>query len=111
MAHLLDLQTPCALVDLDRVERSTGRMSEKVARLGAKLRPHVKTHKCVEAARLQCAGHNAGITVSTLAEARLMAEGGFRDITWAMPLPLPQLRHPRQPWRTQVWRPRWRDWR
>jgi len=48
----------------------------------------VKTHKCIEAAQLQVAGHFGGITVSTLAEAHYFAEGGFTDITWAFPLPL-----------------------
>lgn len=81
-----DLKTPCALVDLDVVERNTARMAERVARLGARLRPHVKTHKCLEAARLQVRGHFGGITVSTLAEARFFAGAGFRDITYAVPV-------------------------
>ena len=50
---IADLKTPCALVDLDVVERNTARMAERMAGLGVRLRPHVKTHKCVEAARLQ----------------------------------------------------------
>jgi D-serine deaminase-like pyridoxal phosphate-dependent protein len=86
------LPTPCAVVDLDTVERNTRRMAERMARLGVRLRPHVKTHKCVEAARLQTRGHFGGITVSTLAEARHFASAGFRDITWAFPLPLPRIR-------------------
>jgi tRNA-splicing ligase RtcB len=44
------------------------------------LRPHVKTHKCVEAARLQVRGHFGGITVSTLAEANFFATAGVRDM-------------------------------
>lgn len=86
-----DLKTPCAVLDLDVLERNTARMAERVARLGARLRPHVKTHKCLEAARLQVRGHFGGITVSTLAEARFFAQGGFRDITYAFPLPLSSL--------------------
>jgi D-serine deaminase-like pyridoxal phosphate-dependent protein len=81
-----ELPTPCALVDLDRLERNCARMSERVARLGTRLRPHVKTHKCVEAARLQVRGHFGGITVSTLAEAGAFAAAGFRDITYAVPI-------------------------
>jgi D-serine deaminase-like pyridoxal phosphate-dependent protein len=81
-----DLQTPCALVDLDAVERNTAAMSERVARLGSRLRPHVKTHKTLEAARLQVRGAFGGITVSTLAEARFFARAGFRDITYAVPI-------------------------
>jgi D-serine deaminase-like pyridoxal phosphate-dependent protein len=53
---------------------------------GASLRPHVKTHKCVEVARIQTEGQAGGITVSTLAEARVFAARGFRDITYAVPI-------------------------
>jgi len=81
-----EIRTPAALVDLDRLEANTSRISERVRKLGATLRPHVKTHKCVEAARLQIRGHFGGITVSTLAEARFFARAGFRDITYAVPI-------------------------
>jgi len=85
------LSTPCAMVDLDRLERNATAMSERARRLGVRLRPHVKTHKCIEAARLQTAGGHAGITVSTLAEAHAFAAAGFRDITWAVPVALDRL--------------------
>jgi D-serine deaminase-like pyridoxal phosphate-dependent protein len=81
-----DLSTPCALVDLDRLERNAARVAEKARRLGVRLRPHVKTHKCVEAARIQTVDAFGGITVSTLAEARAFAAGGFTDITCAVPI-------------------------
>jgi D-serine deaminase-like pyridoxal phosphate-dependent protein len=82
--RLTELRTPCALVDLDRLEANARLMSEKAQQLGVRLRPHVKTHKCLEAARLQTDGHFGGITVSTLAEARGFADGGFNDITYAV---------------------------
>ena len=82
------LKTPAALVDLEIVGRNTARMAERMARLGARLRPHVKTHKCAEVAQLQVRGHFGGITVSTLAEARFFAAAGFRDLTYAFPLPV-----------------------
>jgi len=85
---LRDLPTPCALVDLDRVEANCARMAARAGDLGVALRPHVKTHKCVEAARRQ---GGAGLTVSTLAEARAMIDAGFRDLTWAVPVPIPRL--------------------
>ncbi|MCA1630214.1 MAG: alanine racemase, partial [Acidobacteria bacterium] len=50
------------------------------------LRPHVKTHKCAEIARLQTEGFSGALTVSTLAEARWFAERGFTDITYAVPI-------------------------
>ena len=83
---LEDLPTPALLVDLDRVEANCAAMSARAHRLGVKLRPHMKTHKCVEIGRLQVAGHFGGITVSTLAEARHFAAAGVSDITLAVPL-------------------------
>jgi D-serine deaminase-like pyridoxal phosphate-dependent protein len=61
-------------------------MAEKALRLGVRLRPHVKTHKCIEAARIQTDLHFGGVTVSTLAEAQAFAAGGFSDITYAVPI-------------------------
>ena len=84
--RLDDLRTPAALVDLDVLERNAARMAERAAALGVRLRPHVKTHKTLEAAQLQVRGHFGGITVSTLAEAAFFAAGGFRDITYAVPI-------------------------
>ncbi len=81
-----DLRTPAALVELHVLERNAARMAERAHRLGVRLRPHVKTHKTLEAARLQVRGHFGGITVSTLAEASFFAAGGFRDITYAVPI-------------------------
>jgi D-serine deaminase-like pyridoxal phosphate-dependent protein len=60
-------------------------MAKRARRLGVRLRPHVKTHKCVEIARLQAP--DGAITVSTLAEARFFADAGFRDVTYAFPFP------------------------
>ena len=84
---LADLRTPCALVDYHKVERNTAHMARRMQQLGVRLRPHVKTHKCIEAARLQARDHFGGITVSTLAEAHAFADGGFVDITYAFPAP------------------------
>jgi D-serine deaminase-like pyridoxal phosphate-dependent protein len=79
-----ELSTPSALVDLDRLESNAARMAEKAIRLGVRLRPHVKTHKCVEAARIQTDLHFGGVTVSTLAEGQAFAAAGFTDITYAV---------------------------
>ena len=84
--NLHDIKTPSLVLDVERVRRNAARMAERVRGLGARLRPHVKTHKCVEVARLQTAGHAGGLTVSTLAEARAFAAHGFRDITYAVPV-------------------------
>jgi len=86
MIHLPDLQTPAALVDDAVLRRNARDMARKARSLGVRLRPHVKTHKCIEAARIQVEDAFGGITVSTLAEARHFARQGFRDITYAVPI-------------------------
>lgn len=81
-----ELNTPCLLLDIKRVRRNAARMSEIALRNNVRLRPHVKTHKCIEVARIQTEGHDGAITVSTLAEARAFAKHGFKDITYAVPI-------------------------
>ncbi|WP_419936401.1 alanine racemase [Candidatus Palauibacter sp.] len=85
---LSGLPTPALVLDLDVLENNLRVMQERADALGVRLRPHVKTHKCVEIAERQRAGAARGITVSTLAEARVFAEAGFDDILWAFPLNL-----------------------
>lgn len=91
MTTLDEIPTPALILDLDRLERNLRRMGERAARLGVALRPHIKTHKCLEIARLQRDLGCSGLTVSTLHEARLFAEHGFDNLTWAFPVILTRL--------------------
>src|SRR5215212_2960644 len=84
LTMLTELTTPAFLVDADVVQRNCDRMRAKAH--GVAFRPHVKTHKTVEIARMQHGGAAGPITVSTLAEAEMFAEAGFRDITYAVPI-------------------------
>ena len=88
---LASLPTPALVLDLDRLERNLDRMAARCERLGVALRPHVKTHKCVEIGRLQIERGARGVTVSTLEEARVFADAGFDDLTWAFPVILNRL--------------------
>jgi len=80
------LKTPGLVLDLEKVKRNAQRMSRRIMQFGADLRPHIKTHKCIEVARIQTAGHSGAVTVSTLAEARAFAANGFSKITYAIPI-------------------------
>jgi D-serine deaminase-like pyridoxal phosphate-dependent protein len=80
------LKTPGLVLDIAKVKRNAERMSRRVKQFGADLRPHIKTHKCIEVARIQTAGHSGAVTVSTLAEARAFAANGFKKITYAVPI-------------------------
>ena len=81
-----DLDTPALLVDLD-VLRSNIEEMAGVARAGdVRLRPHTKTHKCPEIARMQVAAGASGITVAKLGEAEVMADAGLDDLLIAYPV-------------------------
>jgi D-serine deaminase-like pyridoxal phosphate-dependent protein len=83
---LESLKTPSLVLDIAKVKRNAAEMSRRVKQFGADLRPHIKTHKCIEVARIQTAGHSGAVTVSTLAEARAFAANGFTKITYAVPI-------------------------
>lgn len=80
---LTDLRTPALVLDRVAVGRNSTAMASRARQHGVKLRPHVKTAKCVEVAKLATDGQFGGITVSTLAEAEFFASHGFRDIIYA----------------------------
>jgi D-serine deaminase-like pyridoxal phosphate-dependent protein len=78
--------TPSLVLDLDVMDANIARMQAKAQALGVTLRPHAKTHKCVEVAERQRAAGATGLTVSTLYEAKVFADHGVDDITWAFPV-------------------------
>ena len=84
MTRLADLPTPCLVLDRSRLMRNIDAMARAVKRTGVKLRPHMKTAKSADVARLTTTGQAGGITVSTLAEAEYFAAHGFRDILYAV---------------------------
>lgn len=77
---LHDLDTPALIVDLDRVEANLRRWQEWCDRRGLRSRPHIKTHKIPELARLQMEYGAVGITCQKLGEAEAMADGGITNI-------------------------------
>ncbi|HEX9216716.1 MAG TPA: alanine racemase [Gemmatimonadales bacterium] len=83
---MIDVETPALLLHRDVMERNLEHMANRAKKLGVALRPHIKTHKCLELGRRQQAHGAQGITVSTLFEAQAFARDGFRDLTWAFPL-------------------------
>jgi D-serine deaminase-like pyridoxal phosphate-dependent protein len=82
--NLSNLSTPAALVDVDRMQRNINTMQQRMNGLGVKLRPHVKTSKCVDVVRRQIAAGASGITVSTLKEAEQFFAAGIDDILYAV---------------------------
>jgi D-serine deaminase-like pyridoxal phosphate-dependent protein len=93
---MYDVETPALLLHRDVVERNVRQMSERARRLGVKLRPHAKTHKCVELGRRQLEHGAIGLTVATAVEAQVFADAGVEDITWAFPLDPGHIAHARR---------------
>jgi D-serine deaminase-like pyridoxal phosphate-dependent protein len=83
--RITDLPTPAFLVDQAVVEKNCRAMRQKAIDSEVVFRPHVKTHKTIEIAKMQHGGIGP-ITVSTLAEAEFFADAGFGDITYAVPI-------------------------
>jgi D-serine deaminase-like pyridoxal phosphate-dependent protein len=80
------LPTPSLLVDADVLELNLADMARLAAERGLRLRPHAKTHKSSDLARLQLQSGAVGLTVATVAEAEAFAEEGFDDLFIAYPL-------------------------
>jgi D-serine deaminase-like pyridoxal phosphate-dependent protein len=78
------LPTPAVILDKQRLEANCRRMAERARTAKVKLRPHLKTAKCADVARIATAGQFGGITVSTIAELEYFFEAGFTDLTYAV---------------------------
>jgi len=78
--QIAELDSPSVLIDLDIMERNLRRWQEHCNAAGIASRPHVKTHKIPELARLQISLGAKGINCQKLGEAEVMADAGLDDI-------------------------------
>lgn len=74
------LATPALLLDLPAFERNLADMAAWARDAGLGLRPHAKTHKCVEIARRQVAAGAHGSCCATLGEAEVLVSGGIPGV-------------------------------
>ena len=81
-----DLDTPALVIDLDLVEANVNEMADRAKSSGVRLRPHTKTHKMPEIARLQVDAGASGITCAKVGEAEVMVAAGFDDVLIAYPI-------------------------
>src|SRR6185436_2066761 len=81
-----ELETPAVVIDLDVMEKNLSRMAEYCRGKNLKLRPHTKSHKIPELAKLQLANGANGITVAKIGEAEVMIDSGITDILIAYPI-------------------------
>jgi D-serine deaminase-like pyridoxal phosphate-dependent protein len=76
------LTTPALLLDLPAAQRNIARMAEGLAAISptVSVRPHVKTHKSPDLARLQANAGAGGFSTATVWEAMVLAEEGLDDL-------------------------------
>jgi D-serine deaminase-like pyridoxal phosphate-dependent protein len=72
--------TPSVVIDLNVVENNIKAQQSLCDSAGKNNRPHIKTHKSIELAKMQIAAGAAGITCQKLGEAEVMAKAGIKDI-------------------------------
>jgi len=71
-----DLDTPALVLDLDKLEQNIATMRASLAATKVAARPHAKTHKSADIAKMQIAAGAVGICTAKLSEAEaLFAEG------------------------------------
>jgi D-serine deaminase-like pyridoxal phosphate-dependent protein len=78
--------TPEIVVDLDVVRANIARTAAIAREKGVALRPHTKTHKLPQIARMQLEAGATGVQVAKLGEAEVMVDAGIEDILVAYPI-------------------------
>lgn len=81
---LREAETPAIVLDKGKLRANCERLKLRCQALGVRLRPHMKTLKSIDAARMAVDPSHGGIAVSTLNEAEYFAQRGFVDIQCAV---------------------------
>jgi D-serine deaminase-like pyridoxal phosphate-dependent protein len=84
--NINEIETPALVVDQVILERNLRTMADYCREHDLALRPHTKTHKIPQIAKLQVENGACGITVAKLSEAEVMAAAGMDDIVVVYPL-------------------------
>jgi D-serine deaminase-like pyridoxal phosphate-dependent protein len=75
--HIDELVTPALVVDADALDHNLATMATALP--AARMRPHVKAHKCTALARRQREAGHPGFTCATVREVEGMAAAGLGD--------------------------------
>jgi D-serine deaminase-like pyridoxal phosphate-dependent protein len=84
-AAMRDIDTPALVIDLPALRRNIDAMAARARRAGMSLRPHAKTHKCPDIAKLQMRAGAVGIACATVAEAEALAASGIGGLLLTAP--------------------------
>jgi D-serine deaminase-like pyridoxal phosphate-dependent protein len=78
--HLDEIDTPALVIDLDIVQANIERLQHYLDQHRLANRPHIKTHKLPQIARMQVEAGAVGLTCQKLGEAEVMAQAGLSDL-------------------------------
>ena len=84
--HYKEIPTPALTIDLAILERNLDRVASYCRNHKLGLRPHTKTHKTPEVARMRMDRGAVGLAVAKVGEAEVMAAAGLNDILVAYPI-------------------------
>jgi 3-hydroxy-D-aspartate aldolase len=80
------LNTPVLVLDIEALDRNLAKMAGYARGHGVALRPHAKTHKSVELAKLQIGAGAVGVCCAKLGEAEALAEAGVDSVLLTSPV-------------------------
>jgi len=78
--NIHDLETPSVLIDLDIMQNNITRMQEHCNALGLAFRPHIKTHKIPDIAKLQIEAGAVGVACQKVSEAEVFTQAGINNV-------------------------------
>ena len=78
--YLKDIETPALIVDVNIFNANRDAMDEILKGSDLKLRPHYKSHKTAQIARMQINNGAKGMTCAKVSEALDLADAGIEDI-------------------------------
>ena len=80
------LETPCVVVDLDKMEKNIKEMADLAKKHKVELWPMIKTHKSEYIVKEQLKNGARGILVAKLSEAEVLINSGVQRVILAYPL-------------------------
>lgn len=86
LEKLKRIDTPCLLLDLDKLKENLTAMQNYATKAGVAVRPHCKTHKCSHIAKMQIEAGAVGISAAKLSEAEILIEQGIPNILITSPV-------------------------
>lgn len=84
--HKLELDTPCLVIDKRKLMHNIETMQKFAAAKSKHVRPHAKTHKCVEICQLQLDAGSIGISITKPSEAYELAKAHIRHLLITSPI-------------------------